>query len=45
MSSSVQKMRGPELAISETTVNQFRVEEEASGDVQVPADDSSAGSR
>jgi fumarate hydratase class II len=26
------------MAISETTANQFRVEEDALGDVQVPAD-------
>jgi len=26
------------MAISETTTNQFRVEEDALGDVQVPAD-------
>jgi hypothetical protein len=45
MSMSGRKMGGPEMAINETTVNHFRVEEEASGDVQVPADDSSVGSR
>src|ERR1039458_2398608 len=32
------KQGGPEIAVSETTANQFRAEEDALGDVQVPVE-------